>query len=401
MQCNLQALAAFIVIASLFTYQLSQFSLIYPESEKSDSIELVTETEISKSHSKSDSVSDPKSTSETSSSEVLSKSPAETIAERVVLLKTQCLEYNRIHTPRKSILYQSANIDRKFYSLGPLAHHVMRYVNTKQKAVQLPQDFMLCIAPKTGITNWVHFMVSMLTNLKPKKGRSYDHPFFERVESFVGVKSAYVINYTHKAKVENMLFKDTNVVRVINVRHPFARLYSAWKDKLWIPDKENKDANQHTNQHILTHYSGIIQKYETVNSIETKEKNHAVSFEGFLRYLVYGEGTDDQDQASRFYNKHWARFTDLCQPCSLNYNFVTHTETMVEDSRVILDDYKEFSRGWPMKGAYKKTRLDHADYVKKLVSLYEMVPEELMNDLYKFYEWDFRLFGYDIEPFLR
>ena len=50
-----------------------------------------------------------------------------------------------------------------------------------------------------------------------------------------------------------------------------------------------------------------------------------------------------------------------------------------------------FRRGVPAPTSFKHSR----------ACMYEMVPEELMNDLYKFYEWDFRLFGYDIEPFLR
>lgn len=321
------------------------------------------------------------------------------IAKRVSLLKSTCIEYRRNHPPESS----ESQIEQ-FLSLGNLAHHVMRYVNTKQKFVQLPEDVMLCIAPKTGITNWVHFVVSLLSNEKPKQNKIYHHPFFERVESFTAAERGH---YGYERKVENLVSSE-KMVRVINVRHPLARLYSAWKDKLWfqgVKSLKYEDPDHHTSFRVLKHFPRLIRKFETADSLKTKEKQHAVSFEAFLKYLVYGKGTENEKGTEnakflRFYNKHWARFTDLCRPCSLNYSFVTHTETMVEDSQVILDAYEEFSSGWPIQGGWKKTEMDYSDYVGRLIVLYENIPGSLMRDLCEFYEWDFRLFGYDIEPFL-
>lgn len=52
-----------------------------------------------------------------------------------------------------------------------------------------------------------------------------------------------------------------------------------------------------------------------------------VSFSTFINYLVLNISTS-------FYtdNVHWRKYTHLCQPCDVDYDFIGHQETMDEDS---------------------------------------------------------------------
>lgn len=74
-------------------------------------------------------------------------------------------------------------------------------------------------------------------------------------------------------------------VRWINVRHPFSRLLSAWRQKF---DKSYSGVDQ---------YLKYVEKIKLIKASEPDE-DHVASFDGFLSYTA--NVANDE-----FYNEHW------------------------------------------------------------------------------------------------
>ena len=77
---------------------------------------------------------------------------------------------------------------------------------------------------------------------------------------------------------------------------------------------------------------------------------------------------------------------------------VTKLETIDQDieyffKKLRMESLGDFPEAYSKKG--------DGDYLIKLAGYYEDIPVAVVRDLYKIYKWDFRLFDYDVKPFLR
>lgn len=91
-------------------------------------------------------------------------------------------------------------------------------------------------------------------------------------------------------------------------------------------------------------------------------------------------------------NEHWAPVYDLCQPCSLNYTFIGRYDSLVEDARALLDMIGAPSVTFPY------TKPSNTAY--KLKKYFQQLSMNDIQGLYKKYEYDFKLFGYNLEDLL-
>lgn len=91
-------------------------------------------------------------------------------------------------------------------------------------------------------------------------------------------------------------------------------------------------------------------------------------------------------------NEHWKPIHQLCYPCSVNYTFIGKYEKFEEDATIILDmvnaPYVIFPHSKSSQTSEKLRR-----YLRQL-SLSDI------EKLYRIYEIDFRLFGYNLESIL-
>ena len=97
---------------------------------------------------------------------------------------------------------------------------------------------------------------------------------------------------------------------------------------------------------------------------------------------------------------------EVCGACIGDYNIFTHLESIDEDVEFLeklfgLERLGKFP-SWRVssgsgKDEKKKTMLDIEEELK---THYSVLDKTDMLKLYKIYEYDFRLFGYDPEPFL-
>lgn len=100
------------------------------------------------------------------------------------------------------------------------------------------------------------------------------------------------------------------------VRNPYARVLSAYKDKLL----RGRDTN----------IRGQLQRwYEQHDPQEVKNMNLSdhFTFKQFVKHYI----------ESDVKNPHWEDMMELCYPCEIDYDFIGHLETLKDDSDYLVD----------------------------------------------------------------
>jgi chondroitin 4-sulfotransferase 11 len=161
------------------------------------------------------------------------------------------------------------------------------------------------------------------------------------------------------------------------VRHPFERILSAYRDKL-----EHREGREF----YYTRFGHQIVKSQREDNFTFANRDEP-TFVEFLKYLV----------KTRTFDEHWRPFTAECAPCDMNYQIILKTESLGEEqlflaTKLNLTDYlfNVSSKGWLLQNTNPSGRTEHK-YVKHY---YGEVPKELLEQVYKVYEEDFRLFDY-------
>lgn len=163
------------------------------------------------------------------------------------------------------------------------------------------------------------------------------------------------------------------------VRDPFVRLISAYRNKFELP---NEDFYRRFAQVMLRRYGNQPTPPASVD--EAFSLGIHPSFSHFIQYLL-----DPQTEKDMPFNEHWRQVYRLCHPCQIQYDFVGHLETAEEDAEHLLrllrvDNVVEF----PTSSRNLTASSWESDW-------FSTVPVEARRELYKLYEPDFRLFGYE------
>lgn len=163
------------------------------------------------------------------------------------------------------------------------------------------------------------------------------------------------------------------------VRDPFVRLISAYRNKF---EQSNEQFYRRFGQIILRRFAN--QPTPPAHADEAFSQGIHPTFAQFVHYLL-----DPQTEKDMPFNEHWRQVYRLCHPCQIQYDFVGHLETADEDAEHLLrllrvDNVVEF----PVTPRNITNSSWEADW-------FRTVPIEARRKLYKLYEPDFRLFGYD------
>ena len=114
----------------------------------------------------------------------------------------------------------------------------------------------------------------------------------------------------------------TDFSKILNVRHPLARLLSAWHQKF---HRDFWNVKKYQNLGLRQ-----IEKYEKINF---ESENGAIySFGAFLHYVA--DAADMQK-----YDYHWQTETFQCMPCQMNYQIITKQETSSSDALFVLEHH--------------------------------------------------------------
>ncbi|KAM4531934.1 carbohydrate sulfotransferase 12-like [Odontesthes bonariensis] len=239
-----------------------------------------------------------------------------------------------------------------------------------------------CYVPKVACSNWKRIMIvlseSMLQEGVPQRDplaipwdlvhNSSMHFTFNKFWKRYGKFARHLMKVKLK-KYTKFLF----------VRDPFVRLISAYRNKF---EMRNDDFYRRFAQVMLRRYANQPTPPATVD--EAFALGIHPSFSHFIQYLL-----DPQTEKDMPFNEHWRQVYRLCHPCQIQYDFVGHLETAEEDAELLLrqlrvDNVVEF----PTSHRNLTASSWESDW-------FSTVPVEARRELYKLYEPDFRLFGYD------
>ncbi|XP_022109257.1 carbohydrate sulfotransferase 9-like isoform X2 [Acanthaster planci] len=256
----------------------------------------------------------------------------------------------------------------------PLAAQEVRHAS--QVFILEKTKILYCSLPKTGSTNWKRaFMVLEGVRSNVANISAYDAHWQNDFE---------LLAHTH---LLDRLRSHSLYTKFLHVRHPFARLISAYRDK--ISGEATREGQDPKFTDIAVY---IVRKYRKGAGGEDFDPNTIhVTWGEWIQYLT------DPTELSRF-DPHWREMYKLCLPCRVNYDVVAKLETVESDSRFLLN-YLELKQLSFPSSAHRYPSHDEKKGDKLVEQYFGNMSRSNFQRLYNIYKLDFELFGYE-KPFL-
>ncbi|XP_072028530.1 carbohydrate sulfotransferase 14-like [Amphiura filiformis] len=218
---------------------------------------------------------------------------------------------------------------------------------------------MYSYVPKVSCTNWKEVFLVM-----------------NGVTTKEQVKSIHLELYIQKRHQQNG--------KLILVRNPFSRSLSTYRDKF------EKDTP--LSRSIRNGYGNKIHlKYGNHGELAGKKPpagGYDVTFQEFIKYI----GDHKKVKFNGGPTEHWIPMFDLCNPCAVQYDIIGHLETLVLDTKNILEQigglpYMDLVLGQSPHGTNSSKN-------KTLRKYYHQLTEEDIEGIRWRYVKDFKIFGY-------
>ena len=268
--------------------------------------------------------------------------------------------------------------------------------NRDLKALQLgglflftdpPRKMGYCEVPKAASTTWRHAFTAM--NSIRKDG----------IEAQGNRNILFSKKYSIQANNSSDLTRlnQTNILKMIIVRHPFERIGSAYHDKFVVQRKVSRPSEK---------FIGIVDR---VRNHQTKEMNISSTdpcllnasvqfpFPCFVEYVLHRTMKPLYDIFFRF-DVHWWPYTELCRVCSVHYDFVGHVERLQEDIEILSNKFPEND---VLKDLHQKKVKAHCTascknttnevYIKYF---HEITKDTIIRLYFRFFD-DFKFGGYE------
>ncbi|CRL06910.1 CLUMA_CG019471, isoform A [Clunio marinus] len=188
------------------------------------------------------------------------------------------------------------------------------------------------------------------------------------------------------------------------VRHPFERLLSAYNDKL-------KYALPHTFHQKLGNM--IVRKYRKavnferadnafhplMNSVHSKNQHSKQrklgsrwpTFPEFVDFLLF------EAKANTYLDMHWTPVTNFCTPCQVKFDVIAKFETFEDDQKYLIE---KAGLGSIIKPEHKNTGKGK-NTNELLMSHYAELTKSQVKGLYQVFKYDFELFDYSPDEFIK
>lgn len=289
-------------------------------------------------------------------------------------LDTNFIDNNIEFETLRQLQFNSTNnlgVDAPFSGQGKLLSDLTVADLARYQLIDLfamdQNGILACLPPKAGTTNWQRYFAGLLNS--DKEPEDFEVPdVFDELPRVL--KKA-----DPKSNVIDLVNQKKDYTRMINTRHPFARLVSAWRQKF--------DINFWNSIKYMKKFGRKIAKYEDDEIPDT----HHFSFKQFLLYIV-NEKMED-------YDYHWQSISYQCLPCQVNYDVIVHQETSSSDAE-FFTEYKKLNGTTHLPGQY----VDSPLLSSSLVDHFQGFPRSLIEKLYHIYFEDFLLFNYSIDEFI-
>ncbi|KAL7644196.1 UNVERIFIED_CONTAM: hypothetical protein RMT77_005022 [Armadillidium vulgare] len=234
------------------------------------------------------------------------------------------------------------------------------------------KKFGWCMVFKAGSTSLISmFIEKEITNATGKKinNRIYSGPLLHQLMPPL-------------TKEDGITYK--NLTMFINVRHPFSRILSAFRDRM----SRNLPRFQENYGRM------IVKKYRERNSSITGE---TPTFPEFVEYLV---NTPIQN-----YDLHWMPYYAVCHICFIPYRFIVRVEHFEEDIKslnnfLLLNLTKKFLHKTKLRResinderifSFKNEEIERKYFSK--------ISKQNLEKLYQIYFLDFLFFNYSLNPY--
>ena len=234
---------------------------------------------------------------------------------------------------------------------------------------------LYCSVPKGGCSNWKRIILLLNGKNVTKVHRSF-------IPSLMGFS---------KESVKRRLSEYT---KFLIVRNPHERLLSAYNEKFQKRSSFTIPFQKRFAPIIRNHSLNVLQQKFNLNIREYNERltkiaesPDIVSFQEFIRYVgdVHNKLEDQPEE-------HWREINRLCDPCSVQYDFIGKLETMADDAKYILSHI-----GAPTLTNIANTMPHHATNSSsdnKIQSAFRQVTEEDVVQFEKRFKMDMELFDY-------
>ncbi len=229
--------------------------------------------------------------------------------------------------------------------------------------------FIWCVVPKVACTTWKRILEISLYVGKTDDQRNLSEDV-HNIRFYRKIGLRHLDNYS----TEEIQYRLDNYFSFMFVRDPYARLLSAWKDKL----KNWRSSFRQTGMHIINEY-----RYNSRENLA--EPSDFVQFDEFIRFLA------DKEKRGSALNKHWKPYEYLCYPCEIKYDFIGKLETMSEDAKVVLDKMNAFEAFSEFPAPYHGAQTSRNDALR----YYANISQDVLRRLRDIYYNDFLLFDYN------
>ncbi|XP_071942362.1 carbohydrate sulfotransferase 10-like [Antedon mediterranea] len=283
---------------------------------------------------------------------------------------------------QEDIQYQRVELLKKGCISKQYESHEFLRIHPPPSLFIVPSHRMMyCAVPKIASSSWKHLFlivgryVGVNSKLNQNKLNAYASKVLPRF--------SHLKNKTEKEDVIELYLK------FLFVRHPFSRVLSVFKNKLDPNTKFERASHwqRHLGMSIIKRYRKLDDYKKVARNVK---KNYDLKFEEFVKYVG--------DPKLKPRNGHWNEVYGTCRPCAVSYNFIGKIETMTTDVEYLMkktklaDDYKfpSMSLSSPTNSSGKKT----------MESYYQNIPVQDLQNLYRRYTLDFKLFGYPKPDFV-
>ncbi|KAL7888856.1 hypothetical protein AOLI_G00038300 [Acnodon oligacanthus] len=209
-----------------------------------------------------------------------------------------------------------------------------------------------CYVPKVACTEWKRIMIVLSESLKVN-GVPYRDPSDIPMERIHG-----------------------NSIQYLN------RLISAFRNKF---QKENQPFYKRYAIPIMKKFGKIPDPPASVK--EALAAGIAPSFSNFIQYIL-SLPADKYE----LLDEHWRQMAHLCHPCQIHYDFIGKMETM-EEAHLLrmlrVDNIVQFPK--------IKSSITDANWTK---TWFPNIAAEWRRKLFKLFETDYKLFGYQVPEYL-
>ena len=258
---------------------------------------------------------------------------------------------------------------------------------------------LACSVPKVASTNWANMffkMFQLTSNVATKvtglakfewialkfndsderlvamRYQTYTKFFISR-NPFERLLSAYVDKFTTK----NNYYEPTFAPEIIQAN------YLTHLDEELIK-QTRKNLKEGNTDPILGLTDHVIQQ---IKRLEAGLGNYNITLMEFLNYILVISAQSGRESLEY----HWRPITLICNPCKVRYDFIAKFETLYEDSQLLLNyvqpNFAQNTLQFP--------KFDSAISKDQCYEAFVNIPRDMRNKLYRIYEEDFILFGYN------